>query len=420
MPVELNFLPLNLELFIARRLLKGDEKEAISVPIVKIAVAGIALGVCVMLLSVFIITGFKKEIISKLSGFSAHLNITAYENNNSYSGSEIQVNDTLLSRIRRQPGLKQVYPYITMPAILKSDTEIHGIVLKGVDSLYLPDFYRKHLKAGEYPDFHTLKSSGDILISASVADMLGVDVGDKLTAHFVQEPPRVRVFQVKGIYDTGFREYDDMIVLCDLRHLQKLNGWEQDQVSGVGIELVDMEKIPEMEEKLDAVLPVTEDGIFYKVSSLWETATQIFDWLSLINTNVWVILTLIVVVAGFNMVSGLLVFILDKTTLIGILKAMGCWNVSLKKLFLYVALGLIGRGMITGNVLALVLGGIQYFFRVIRLDPVSYYMDTVPIYFNVWYILLLNMGVLAVSVIMLLAPVMLISRITPIKAIRFE
>ncbi len=411
---------MNLEWFIARRLLKGGEKEAVSVPIVKIAVVGIALGVCVMLLSVFIVTGFKKEITAKLSGFSSHLNVTAYENNNSYSGSEIRVNDTLLNGIRRMSSLKQVYPYVTMPAILKSKSEIHGVVLKGVDSAYLPDFYLKHLKSGEYPDLKTLKASNDILISVSVAQMLGVEPGEKVRAHFVQDPPRVRVFQVKGIYDTGFREYDDMIVLCDLRHLQKLNGWEADQVSAVGIELEDMEEIPEKEAELDAILPVAGEDGFYKITSLWETATQIFDWLSLINMNVWVILTLIVVVAGFNMVSGLLIFILDKTALIGILKAMGCRNVSLKRVFLYVALGLIGRGMIAGNVLALVLGGIQYYFRLIRLDPLSYYMDTVPVYFNIWYILLLNAGVWCISVLMLLAPAMLVSRITPIKAIRFE
>ena len=411
---------MNLEWFIARRLLKGGEKEAVSVPIVKIAVVGIALGVCVMLLSVFIVTGFKKEITAKLSGFSSHLNVTAYENNNSYSGSEIRVNDTLLNGIRRMSSLKQVYPYVTMPAILKSKSEIHGVVLKGVDSAYLPDFYLKHLKSGEYPDLKTLKASNDILISVSVAQMLGVEPGEKVRAHFVQDPPRVRVFQVKGIYDTGFREYDDMIVLCDLRHLQKLNGWEADQVSAVGIELEDMEEIPEKEAELDAILPVAGEDGFYKITSLWETATQIFDWLSLINMNVWVILTLIVVVAGFNMVSGLLIFILDKTALIGILKAMGCRNVSLKRVFLYVALGLIGRGMIAGNVLALVLGGIQYYFRLIRLDPLSYYMDTVPVYFNIWYILLLNAGVWCISVLMLLAPAMLVSRITPIKTIRFE
>lgn len=205
-----------------------------------------------------------------------------------------------------------------------------------------------------------------------------------------------------------------------MRHLQKLNGWEADQVSAVGIELEDMEEIPEKEAELDAILPVAGEDGFYKITSLWETATQIFDWLSLINMNVWVILTLIVVVAGFNMVSGLLIFILDKTALIGILKAMGCRNVSLKRVFLYVALGLIGRGMIAGNVLALVLGGIQYYFRLIRLDPLSYYMDTVPVYFNIWYILLLNAGVWCISVLMLLAPAMLVSRITPIKAIRFE
>lgn len=411
---------MNLELFIARRLLKGDKTGTVSVPIVKIALIGIALGVCVMLLSVFVITGFKKEITTKLSGFTAHLNITAYENNNSYAGSDIQLNDTLVSEIKGLSEVKQVYAYVTKPAILKSKEEIHGVILKGMDSLYQAGFYKKHLQTGQYPDFTSDTISNDVLISSSVAGLLNVKTGDRISAHFVQEPPRARVFTIKGIYDTGFKEYDDMFVICDMRHLQRLNGWGAKQVSGLGVELRDLHDITEAEWKIDEILPVEEDEDFYKITTLRETAPQVFDWLNLLNMNVWIILTLIVVVAGFNMVSGLLILILDKTSLIGILKALGYRNICLRRLFLYIAIGLIGRGMIAGNILALLLAGIQYYFRIIKLDATTYYMDTVPIYFDLFYMLLLNAGVLIVSVLMLIIPTMLISRIRPIKAIRFE
>lgn len=413
-------IKLNLELFIARRLLKGKETGSVSVPIVKIAVAGIALGVCVMLLSVFIITGFKQEITAKLSGFMAHLNITAYENNESYTGSGVAASDSLMVDLRELPGVKQAYSYVTKPAILKSGTEIHGVILKGVDSLFDASFYKAHLQAGQTPEFTADKASGDILLSSSVAGLLEVKVGDKISAHFVQDPPRVRVFTVAGIYDTGFKEYDDMLVICDMRHLQRLNNWAADKVSGIAVELQDIKDVPAMEMQIDDLLPMDEHNNFYKITTLHESAPQIFDWLNLLNMNVVIILTLIVIVAGFNMVSGLLILILDKTALIGILKALGYRNVSLKKLFLYIAVGLIAKGMIAGNLLAFVLGGLQYFFRIVSLDPGTYYMDTVPVNFDIWYILLLNAGVLVVSVLMLIVPTMLISAIRPIKAIRFE
>lgn len=409
---------MNLELFIARKLLRGDGAKAVSVPIVKIALVGIAFGVCVMLLSIFIIIGFKNGIADKLSGFSAHLNIVNYDG--SAEGGKLMANDTLLADLEGIDGLKALYVYVTKPAILRSSKEIHGVVLRGVDSLYSGDFFRQSLKEGEMPDYHTSGVSNDILISASVADLLDVKAGDKLQAHFVQDPPRVRSLTVKGIYDTGFKEYDDVVVLCDIRHLQRLNGWGDKEVSGIAIELVDIEKTDRAETEVDELLPWDGEDSFYKIVTLRDMAPQVFDWLALLNMNVWIILILVVIVAGFNMVSGLLILILDKTNLIGILKALGYKDVKLRKLFLYISIGLIGQGMLWGNVLAFVLAGLQYYFKIIHLDPASYYMDTVPISFNMLYVLLLNAGVLVVSVLMLIVPTMLISRIKPIKAIRFE
>ena len=409
----INAITLNLELFIARRLLRGKGEGTASASIVRFAVAGIALGICVMLLSVFVVKGFKKEITDKLSGFFAHVEVTAAD-------APVVVSDSLLALLRAPEEVVQAAPYATKPTVLKSPSEIHGMLLRGVDSLYSPAFYERHLKEGRFPDFSGAKASTEILLSAAVARVLDVGVGEKLTAYFVQEPVRMRAFTVVGIYDTGFKEYDEMFALCDIRQLQRLNGWQDNEVTGMALELEEMEAIPEVRMELEGRLGGDDAWAGYRVTTLQELAPQIFDWLSLLNMNVVVILTLIMVVAGFNMVSGLLILILDKTALIGILKTLGVRNVSLRKIFLYIAMGLIVRGMIAGNCLALLLGGVQAAFRLIALNPDMYYMDTVPVVFNVGVILLLNAGVLVLSVLMLLVPAMLISRILPIKVLRFE
>lgn len=411
---------MNLELYIARRLLGGGKGSSVSVPIVKIAVVGIALGVCVMLLSVFIIMGFKKEIMAKLSGFTSHIDVTMCDEDALYAGQGVIVTDSLLNSLKQINGVKQVAPYVTKPAILKSDTDIHGIMLKGVDSLYDASFYSQHLSAGNLPVLSGRNTSNEILLSASVARLLQVGVGDRIASHFVQDPPRMRMFTVAGIYNTGFKEYDDMFVLCDIRHLQKLNGWQEKEVTGIGIELDNIREIHRVEDEVDGILPSDDMNDCFRLITLHDAAPQIFDWLNLLNMNVVIILTLIVVVAGFNMVSGLLILILDKTALIGILKALGYRDVCLRRLFLYIAIGLISRGMLAGNLLAFLLGGLQYWLQIIKLDPEVYYMDTVPICVNIGAVVLLNVGVLVVSVFMLLIPTILVSRVRPIKAIRFE
>ena len=414
----LNPLFMNVEWFIAHRLLAGEGRKSVAVPIVKIAVAGIALGLCVMLLSLFVITGFKNEITGKLSGFVSHLNVVPYASGNVQGEMNVEPGDSLMDALRHIRGVTEVYKYIEKPAILKSESEIHGVVMKGVDSTFRMDFFQQNMRRGDVPDFSGEKASNEVLISSTVADMLKVDVGDKLMAHFVQDPPRARRLVVTGVYDTGFKEYDDVIVLVDLRHLARLNDWRQGEVSGVAINVDDARQSEMFREQVYDKLDMWDKS--YLVTSLRDEAPQIFDWLSLLNMNVWVILVLIVTVAGFNMVSGLLVLILDKTTLIGVLKALGCRDVSLRKLFLYISCELMLRGMVWGNALAFVLAGIQICFRVIHLDPAVYYMSEVPINFNLWHVLLLNAGVMFVTVVMLVLPTMLVSRISPIKAIRFE
>jgi lipoprotein-releasing system permease protein len=386
---------------------------------VKIAIAGIAMGLGMMLLAVFVIAGFKREITQKLFGFMAHLNVQPHESTGEARG--IPRGDSLISWIEAMAEVKQAYGYVEKPAILKSrrrEGTIHGVLLRGMEASYEALFFRQHLVAGRFPDFTTDTISNGILLSAYAAGYLELSVGDKLTAYFVEEPRRPRAFEVQGIYRTGFKEYDDVVVLVDKRHLLRLNGWAAGTVSGIAITLKETGQTREMSQRIAALLDKAGAGC--TVRRLEEIAPQIFDWLKLLDINVWIILVLLVTVAGFNMVSGLLILILDKVTLIGILKALGYQDISLRRLFLYVSAGLIARGMLWGNVLAFVLAGLQSCFHVITLDPETYYMSTVPLFFNVWHVLLLNAGVILVTILILVVPTMLVSRIDPVRSMRFE
>ncbi|MGL5683015.1 MAG: ABC transporter permease [Marinifilaceae bacterium] len=411
---------MNTELFIARRLLREQTGKSVSLRIMNIALIGIILGVAVMLLSIFITIGFKKEIISKLSGFVADIEITAYYPDNTAFQGVVELSDTLIKRIETTPGVTHYYPFVTKPAILKSKDEIQGIVMRGVDNRYDSDFFAAHLVDGELPDFSSAERSDDILISNEMASVLKLSTGDKVQAHFVQEPPRVRQLNVKGIYNTGFKEYDDVMVMVDMRHLQRLNSWSPNMVSGVAVNIADKDKMLETAEILAESLPYDRNNNYYRVTPLQMQAPQIYDWLAMLNTNIWIILILLAVVAGFNMVSGLLVLIIDRSTMIGVLKTLGMKDKALARLFLYISVGLIVRGVLIGTAIAVALGWAQQHFQFIKLDPTSYYMDTVPIYIDWLQVALLDIGVIFVSTLMLLVPTLLVARVNPIEVIKFE
>lgn len=411
---------MNVEWFIARRLLDTKDNKSISIPIVRIALIGIVLGVVIMLLSLFITSGFKKEITDKLSGFFSDLEISAYASHNTFMNDVVEVSDTLLTAIAQTKGVVEYYPFVTKPAILKRQEEIQGVVLKGVDSLYQNSFFEQHLIQGEMPDWKSAQRSDELLISQLAADVLNLAVGDKVELHFVQTPPRIRQWRIAGIYSTGFKEYDENFALCDMRQLQRLNDWTNREVSGIAIMVDHKENIEEIAGKISEVLPYDRNNNYYRITTLGEQAPQIYDWLALLNMNIWIILILVIAVAGFNMVSGLLVLIIDKTAMIGILKALGLRDYSLQKIFLYLSIGLIWKGVLWGTGIALLLGGIQYFFAILPLDPVTYYMDRVPIHIDWLQLLILDIGVIGISTLMLIIPSLLIGRINPIEAIKFE
>lgn len=416
---------MNFELFIARRIHfskeRGDSRR-VTPPAVRIAVAGIALGVAMMILSVAIVVGFKQEVRNKMVGFGSHIRVSNFDSNSSYETVPIFVGDSLKSLLSALSGIRHVETFATKPGILKTEMDFQGVVLKGVDVEYDWTFFRKHLKEGELFSIDTGKVTNDVLISQQLADMLRLRCGDSFHAYFVQDEVRARKFRICGIYDTGFTDYDKLFVLTDIKHIRRLNGWEADAVSGLELQVDDYDDLDEVAAAVDDRLLNRRDrkgNIFY-VRSIKELNPMIFSWLDVLDLNVAVILVLMMAVSGFTMISGLLIIILERTNMIGILKALGQQDRSLRRVFLYISAFLIGKGMLWGNIIGLALCWIQSFFRPLSLDPSVYYLDAVPIHLTPGSWLLINLGASVVSLLMMLAPSYLITKISPAKTIRFE
>lgn len=414
---------MNLELFIAKRIhfcKEGDRQ--VTPPAVRIAILGIALGLAVMILAVAIIVGFKKEVRNKVIGFGSHIQITNFDNNTSFESTPIAVSDTLLQDLKSFPGIRHVEAYATKPGILKTDSDFQGIVLKGVDTDFDWTFFRDNLKEGTLFTVQSDKTTTDVLISKYLSDLLNLKVGESFLTYFVQEDVRARKFKVTGIYETGFEDYDKYFVIADIKQVRRLNGWDQDQVSGLELLVDDYDRLDPITEELYFYMVEKQDrtGNTFYTRSIKEMNPMIFEWLDILDINVVVILVLMLAVAGFTMISGLLIVILERTNMIGILKALGENNTSIRKIFLYVSFFLIGKGMLWGNLIGIALCLIQSHFRIISLDPSIYYLDAVPIDLNVFSLILLNVGTLCAAMLMMLGPSYLIMKIDPAKSIRFE
>lgn len=414
---------MNIELHIAKRLVNaGERKKSISGPIVTIAIAGIALGLAVMILAVSIVTGFKKEISNKVIGFGSHIQIINFDSNISYETTPVSTNQPFLPEIRQIPEVRHIQPFATKAGIIRTREDIQGVVLKGIDESFDWSFFEHNMTAGSRIEFSDTITSNQVVISQTIASLLRLEVGDPFNMFFVQDPPRARRFNVSGIYETGLEELDRIFVLTDLRHIQRLNDWEEDQVSGFEILLDDFDNLERVTTEVNdlAGYVFTEDMSRLRVVSISSKYPQFFDWLELLDMNVWVILTLMVIVAGFNMVSGLLILILERTGMIGILKAMGLDNTRLRKIFLYQSAFLIAKGLLWGNLLGAGLSLIQYYTGFIKLDQASYFIATVPINLKVTHMLMLNIGTMAITIVMLIVPSYIIGRIDPDKTIRFD
>lgn len=414
---------MNLELFIAKKIhfsKEGDKQ--VTPPAVRIAMIGIALGLAVMILSVAIVIGFKKEVRNKVIGFGSHIQITNLDSNISYETSPIAVNDTLLSDLSKTAGISHVERFATKPGLLKTDSAFQGIVLKGIGEEYDWTFFRKNLRAGKVFTVSPDKHGTDVIISKYLADRLHLKVGDGFLTYFVQENVRARKFTISGIYETGFLDYDKLFVLTDIKQVQRLSNWEEDQVSGLELQVNDYANLDSISEQLYFTYSekLDRNGNTYYVRSIKDLNPMIFNWLDVLDINVVIILVLMMAVAGFTMISGLLIIILERTNMIGILKALGHDNQGIRKIFLYISFFLIGKGMVWGNVIGIGLCLIQAKFQPISLDPSIYYLDAVPVDLNILTWVLINIGTLAAAMLMMLGPSYLITKIDPAKSIRFE
>ncbi|MGI6046654.1 MAG: ABC transporter permease [Petrimonas sp.] len=415
---------MNTELFIANRIYKGDKKneKRVSSPAIKIAIAGIALGLAIMIVAVCIIIGFKKEIREKVIGFGSHIQITSFDSNSSYEHQPIAFSDTLRNMLLSNPEIAQVQIFITKPGIIKTDKDFLGIVLKGISEDYDWHFFKKNLIEGDIINLNDTSGINQAIISQNIAKKLHLKLGDNFTTYFVQEPVRARRFTITGIYETNFEDYDKLYVITDAKILSKLNDWEDDMVSGVEVLVKDYDKLDQSAQDLFFEMSYYKDrfGNALYTRSIKDINPMIFNWLNLLDMNVWVILILMILVSGFTMISGLLIIILERTNMIGMLKSMGARDFSIRKVFLYLSAFLIGQGMLWGNIIGLAFCLLQKNFNILKLDPATYYLSAVPIELNPWYVILLNVGTLIVSLIMMIAPSYLVAKITPAKSIRFE
>ena len=413
---------MNTELFIARRIIgKKKGRKTFSASIVAIATFGIALGLTVMIVAVAIITGFKRDISAKVTGFGAHIQILNLDSNLSYETIPIPAQLDCLDKISEWDGVRNVQAFAIKAGIIKTGEEIHGAVLKGVDQKYDWSFIEENMNEGAILKLNDSLRSSSVVLSRQTANLLKLDLGDKFTMYFIQEPPRARTFTIQGIYSTSLEEFDRLYIYADIRQVQRLNNWHEGEVSGHEVLLDDMEDLSEMAFKIreEAGFDFLEDGSRLRVETIQEKYTQIFDWLNLQDLNVVVLIILMLVVAGFNMISGLLILILERTNMIGILKGLGTTNLSIRKIFLYQSAYLTLIGLAWGNLIGLALCLAQKHFNLIPLDPSSYYLDTVPINLNLLHILLLNLGTMLITFLFLLLPSMIIARISPDKSIRF-
>lgn len=408
--------------FIARRIYYGGEERQVSKPAVFIALLGIAIGLAVMIATVAIIVGFKSQVRDKIVGFGSHLQISSLYAAHSLDERPIAVSDSMLAALETFPAVKHVQGYTAKPGMLKTEEAFQGMVLKGVGADYDLSFFRKHLVEGELPVFSDSVSSNRVVLSRSLADKLKLEVGDKVDTYFIQDHIRVRRLTVAGIYQTNFAEYDNLFLLTDRCLVNRLNQWSSDQFTGMEITLNDYSRLEDATYQMANVLDGAQDrmGEVYCVTNIEQLNPPVFAWLGILDVNIWVILALMIGIAGFTMISGLLIIIIERTSMIGVLKSLGADNRSVRHIFLWFAVLLIGKGMLWGNAIGLIFYFVQQHFGIFQLDPTTYYMDTVPVSLTIWHWLLLNAGTLLASVGMLIGPSYLITRIHPAQSMRYE
>ena len=415
---------MNLPLFIARKIYggKADSKQ-VSRPAIRIATAGVAIGLAVMLISVSVVLGFKHTIRDKVIGFGSHIQVANFMTMQTGDSYPIQMGDSMITVLKSTPGVKHVQRYAMKQGILKTDHDFLGVIFKGIGPEYDTTFLHQNIKQGIIPRFRDDSNGNKILISQSIADKLGVKSNDKIYSYFIdQNGVRTRRFIIAGIYQTNLSQYDDFTCFTDLNTIVKLNGWDRDQATGAELIVKDFDKVDDVESGLVAKVNRTLDryGETYSSKTIRDLCPQIFSWLGLLDLNVWIILTLMIAVAGVTMISGLLIIILERTVMIGILKAIGARNKTIRHTFMWFAAFIICKGMLIGNLIGLGLITLQRFIGFVKLDPQTYYVNTVPVEYNLPLFIILNVSTLFICLFVLIAPSYLISHIHPAKSMRYE
>lgn len=404
---------MNIEYFIAGRIAIKSERT-FSKLIVRIAIAGVMLSLAVMILSIAIIKGFKTEIQDKVRGFIGDVQIYRFDLNGSFEKSPFVPNDSTLSYLRRNKNIASFYPFATKPAIISANSEVEGINFKGIDKTYDWGFIKKHLVGGTIINFAD-SSVNQILISDYTAKRLKLKVGDNFLMHFVQDPPKKRKFKITGIYNIGIENIDKSFAIGDINIIRSVNNWEPNQMGGIEVRVKDFNRLQPVADSIYANLELK-----LRSRSVKESTPEIFTWLSLLDVNTKVLLILMMIVGVINMVTALLIMILERTAMIGLLKSMGISDTSVMKIFLYNAIYLVGIGLLLGNILGLGIAYFQTTTHIFKLEQTNYYLAYVPMEVHFVDVLLLNIATVIICTIVLIIPSLLVSRISPLKAIRFK
>lgn len=413
---------MNFENFIAKRFLKGSDAGNLSKPFIRITIIAIALSLAIMIVSIAVITGFKREIKSKVVGFGSHIQITNYDSNQSYETQPIPSDLPCMADVKKIKGIKHIQVFGIKAGIIKTQTDIQGVVLKGIASDFDWTFFKHNLVEGDIFNTNDSVPTNKTLISKTLSNLLRLKVGDTYDIFFVQEPPRFRRFIVAGIYDTQMPEFDKMYVLCDLRHIRKLNGWKDNEITGYELLVDNLDKVDDLALQVDDIAGFVffGDGSRLKVQSIMDKYPNIFDWLGLQDINAAVLIVLMLLVAGINMISGLLIIILEKTGTIGLLKALGSSNYSIRKVFLIQSAYIMVKGLIIGNIVGISICLLQHYFGIVKLDEEYYFLSVVPINLQFWHVLILNIAAFLVGMAMLVVPSMVVSRISPDRSLKFD
>ena len=410
------------ERFIAKRFLPKDRKgtpahaSGYSGPLVRIATYSIALGVLVMVTAVCILRGFQGEIRQKVVGFGSHIVVQSYAMGNTYEETPVDILRPEVERIRHTPGVRHVQFFANKGGMIKTDDQIHGIILKGVGQEFDSSFFASNLVEGRLLQFPAEKPSNEVVISRTISDKLGLQVGDKMRTYFWQEgSARARAFEVCGIYNTDLADFDDHYVVGDLRQVQRLNGWDSNQVAGYEVLVDDFAHLDQTARRL-----LDQLGYELTLTTVVAQNPALFSWLDLLDSNIVLIIAIMMLVCVVSIISALLIMIFEKTSTIGILKALGADNSGIRRILLFKSAGIVGKGILLGDAAALLLCGLQWRFHLLRLDSASYSMDAVPIDLNGWIFILISIGALAVCLAAMLIPTSYISNIHPAKTIKFD